>query len=124
MTRTYIAVPVEPERAKEALCEALSGYADDAERASALGYSGPPRILRLKDKFEYAPLELKPGDWYVDTDDYQAITEVDSSGIRRHYIDGGFLALNADAGWPSRRMTPEEIQAFKTDGTFPTNNER
>lgn len=78
----------------------------------------------LLTRFDAPRLELKPGDWYVDTDDYQAITEVDSSDIRRHYIDGGFLALNADAGWPSRRMTPEEIQAFKTDGTFPTNNER
>ena len=49
MARTYIAVPVTEERATEALGQALSGYREGGKEAAALGYTGPPRILRLRD---------------------------------------------------------------------------
>ena len=50
MSRVYIAVPVAEEQAAEALGQALSGYRECGKEAAALGYTGPPRILRLRDK--------------------------------------------------------------------------
>ena len=52
MSRVYIAVPVAEEQAAEALGQALSGYRECGKEAAALGYTGPPRIVRLSDRTE------------------------------------------------------------------------
>jgi hypothetical protein len=53
MARTFIAVPVDPARAEIGLGYARETY--DEHMAERNGYTGPPRILRLRDKQHPCP---------------------------------------------------------------------
>jgi hypothetical protein len=50
MSRVYIAVPVDPAHAAEGIAEALAAYRESAEEHAERGYTGPPRVIRLRDR--------------------------------------------------------------------------
>ena len=50
MARIFIGVPVTEEQAAEALASVAKAHRESPEEASERGYTGPPRILRLRDK--------------------------------------------------------------------------